>query len=447
MGETEKTCPAKIISVDELLKMDNLVIPYYQRPYKWTRKNVADLLNDIETAISDSKRPDYSKFKYRVGTVILHKEIKNGNEILDIVDGQQRLITLSLIKRMLYPDFKNPLLLHKFNDIISIERIFDNNQFIHEWASINNKVLEEYRKAFCSILEAVVLIVEEISEAFQLFDSQNTRGKELDPHDLLKAYHLREMYDYPFEKLNLIKRWEDIPPRKIRELFSLYLYPILNWSQKEKTKSFTAQDIDTYKGVDSKCVYTYAQRVRKSMPSFQINEPFCAGSDFFKMVEHYIELLADLKNEIKHNADFNEIKNILEVNTTRNKDKNNEEQYNSTGFRYAVNLFYCVLLFYYDRFHLLDGMAVKKLFAWAMMIRVDMDNLGFDTINNYAIGNIDNDSYTNHIPMFFKIATARKNSEITNLRVDIIRKPDEAKKPNVWNTLYKAIKELMGVKQ
>ena len=34
------------------------------------------------------------------------------------------------------------------------------------------------------------------------------------------------------------------------------------------------------------------------MPCFQINEPFCAGSEFFKMVEHYINLIADLKNEI-----------------------------------------------------------------------------------------------------------------------------------------------------
>lgn len=33
----------------------------------------------------------------------------------------------------------------------------------------------------------------DISEAFQFFDSQNARGKALYPHDLLKAYHLREM--------------------------------------------------------------------------------------------------------------------------------------------------------------------------------------------------------------------------------------------------------------
>ena len=33
---------------------------------------------------------------------------------------------------------------------------------------------------------------ERLAEAFQLFDSQNNRGKSLEPHDLLKAYHLRQ---------------------------------------------------------------------------------------------------------------------------------------------------------------------------------------------------------------------------------------------------------------
>ena len=92
-----------------------------------------------------------------------------------------------------------------------------------------------------------------------------------------------------------------------------------------------------------------------------------------------------------------------------------------------------------------DEMAVKKLFAWAMMIRVDMENLGFDTINNYAIGNEDKD-YTNHIPMFFKIATARRNQEIANLRIQVIRTPDRAKSEK-WNALYEILKSLIGEKQ
>lgn len=428
---------SEIISINKLLDMP-LNIPNYQRPYKWTRKNVSDLFVDMDMAINDSRRPDYTDFRYRVGSVILH----NNNGQYDIVDGQQRLITLSLIKHALDSQYTNKLLKHAFSDSVSIGNIFDNNHFIKEWLAMqSNQQIENYKKAFESILEVVVLDVDNISEAFQLFDSQNTRGKELDPHDLLKAYHLREMNDYPFEKLNLIRQWEDIPPHLIRELFSLYLFPILSWSQKENSRAFTSQDIDVYKGVDAKCAYTYAQRVRKAMPCFQINEPFCAGSEFFKMVEHYINLITDLKNEISSNAIFKQIKAIIDANTKCGK--NNVFQFNSTGFRYAVNLFYCALLFYYDRFHMLDEMAVKKLFAWAMMIRVDMDNLGMDTINNYAIGNKDK-TYTNLIPMFFNIATARSNREIANLKIQIIRNPDKSES-ETWSKLYQALKELMGV--
>ena len=427
-----------IISIDELLEM-SLNIPDYQRPYKWTRKNVADLFGDIDTAISDSRRPDYTDFKYRVGSVILHKN--NGK--YDIVDGQQRLITLSLIKHALDPNYTNALLQHAFHDAVSIENIFDNNKFIKEWLDMQSKQIDEYKNAFNSLLEAVVLSVDDISEAFQLFDSQNTRGKELDPHDLLKAYHLREMNDDPFEKLHLIKWWEDIEPKEIRKLFSLYLFPILNWSQKDYSHDFTVQDIDTYKGVDAQCAYTYAQRVRKAMPCFQINEPFCSGSEFFKMVEHYINLIAYLTKEISSNATFKPINDIIEANTKCRKD--NIKQFNSTGFGYAVNLFYCALLFYYDRFHMLDEMAVKKLFAWAMMIRVDMDNLGMDTINNYAIGNRDK-NYTNHIPMFFKIATARSNREISNMKVQINRNSNKAQS-DAWENLYQSLMSLMEARK
>ena len=432
---------SEIISINKLLEMP-LHIPNYQRPYKWTRKNVSELLDDIDTAIEESKKYN-DKFKYRIGTVILHSTADDkGNHVFDIVDGQQRIITLSLIKHALDSQYTNTLLKHAFSDSVSIGNIFDNNHFIKEWLAMQSQQqIENYKNAFGSILEAVVLDVHNISEAFQLFDSQNTRGKELDPHDLLKAYHLREMNDYPFEKLNLIRQWEDIPPYLIRELFSLYLFPILNWSQKEISRAFVSQDIDIYKGVDAKCAYTYAQRVRKAMPCFQINEPFCAGSEFFKMVEHYINLIANLKNEISNNTNFTQIKTILDANIKYKKD--DTIQFNSTGFRYAVNLFYCALLFYYDRFHMLDEMAVKKLFAWAMMIRVDMDNLGMDTINNYAIGNKDK-NYTNLIPMFFNIATARSNREIANIKIQIIRNSDKAQS-ETWDKLYQSLKVLMGV--
>ncbi len=94
---SDENAQPEIMSIKNLLSKE-LNIPNYQRPYKWTRKNISDLFCDIDTAISDSRRSDYTDFKYRVGSVILHKNKETKNEeTYDIVDGQQRLITLSLI--------------------------------------------------------------------------------------------------------------------------------------------------------------------------------------------------------------------------------------------------------------------------------------------------------------------------------------------------------------
>ena len=55
----------QIWSIDKLLKA-NLVIPNYQRPYKWTDKNIVELLLDIQKSMEESR--NYANFKYRIGT-------------------------------------------------------------------------------------------------------------------------------------------------------------------------------------------------------------------------------------------------------------------------------------------------------------------------------------------------------------------------------------------
>ena len=179
---------AEIVSVNQLLQMQ-LNIPPYQRPYKWTIRNVEELLSDISDAIADSERYR-SEFKYRIGTVILHRD----NDTLNIVDGQQRIISLILLNLYLNSNFKCSVMNKKFTNKISQTNIHANYMFVSEWFSLKpDTEKSRFLEAMKNILEVVVIGVDEISEAFQLFDSQNTRGKALEPHDLLKAYHLREI--------------------------------------------------------------------------------------------------------------------------------------------------------------------------------------------------------------------------------------------------------------
>ena len=419
---------AEIMSINELLNM-NLDIPDYQRPYKWTIQNIMDLLDDITNSISDAERYR-NGFKYRIGTIIIHN---NENGVADVVDGQQRIISLTLLKQCVEPGFQSSILKKDFTNKVSQTNIHNNYNFIREWFSLKNEeTRKSFVKAFADILEVVVISVDKVEEAFQLFDSQNTRGKELDPHDLLKAYHLREMKQYPYEMEHAVTKWEAKNTVQIRELFDLYLFPVLNWSRGIKSRPFTAKEIDTYKGVGEGSTYSYARRASKAMPYFQITEPFIAGNDFFEMVEHYMYLLRDVKAEIENNKSFATIKEILEFKT------------GSAGFGYTKNLFYCALLCYYDKFHNFDEMAVKKLFSWAFMIRVDMENLGFDSINKYAIGDESNQRYSNTIPMFAKISFARLHTEISGLQIKV-KRDNDAPASKKWQPLYTKLKEMNGI--
>ncbi|WP_295020246.1 DUF262 domain-containing protein [uncultured Porphyromonas sp.] len=440
---------ARILSVEELLKLD-LVIPSYQRPYKWTEKNIRELILDIQKGIEDAKK--YPNFKYRVGTVILYQ--KNDTKPYEIVDGQQRILSFLLLKLCLNPDFAcSPcsLLSATFSDKVTLGNLHSNSDRIREWcSSVDDGVKEAFDKALSEVLEVVVLTVNELSEAFQLFDSQNTRGRELYPHDLLKAYHLREIHD-KYDMQRAVLKWESKDPKAIRELFDNYLFPLWNWSKRRKSSRFTAAEIDLYKGIEESSGYTYARRANKAMPYFLLSEPLISGGDFFEMVDHYMQMLHSIKLELIDNPDFARIKELLiddkskvgQIKTPADLDKACKSS--STGMNHARNLFFCALLCYYDRFHNFDLMAVKKLFTWAMMLRVDMNHLGFDTVNRYAIGLGDNDKYTNSEPVISLISSARRHTEISGMPLMVKRDNDKAETEK-WQGLYEDLLLLNGYK-
>ena len=434
----------KIWSVDELLEQ-NLVIPSYQRPYKWTERNITELILDIQKSIEDGKK--YSDFKYRVGTVILYRG--SDTELYEVVDGQQRLLSFLLLKLYLKPDFTCRLLSTKFSNKVTKQHLHDNAQYIREWfSSVDDATKEAFNKALGDTLEVVVLTVNELSEAFQLFDSQNTRGRELYPHDLLKAYHLREIHD-KYDMQRAVLKWESKNPKSIRELFDSYLFPLWNWSKRRKSGRFTAAEIDLYKGIEESSDYTYAKRANKAKPYFQIVEPIISGRDFFDMVEHYMQMLHDIKQELVENPDFATIKDLLidwgpkvdRVNTPEELDKACRSW--SPGMNYARNLFFCALLCYYDRFHNFDPMAVKKLFTWAMMLRVDMHTLSDKSINLYAVG--EEKAYTNTKPVISLITTARRHTEISGMALNLQRTDNKAR-VGKWQKLYDALLQLNGYK-
>ena len=414
----------EIKTVNFMLQLKNLTIPNYQRPYKWGVKSVGALLDDIELATHQADK--YKSFKYRIGTIILHND--EDGSTLNIVDGQQRIITLALICKVLDHSIKPPILNAKITSKTAEENIQRNYLAIKAFFSDKNiSEKKRYIEAMTNILEFVIVSTTQLAEAFQLFDSQNTRGRALYPHDLLKAFHLREMRDHPNEMKHTVEKWERTDPKDIRLLFQDYLFPIKHWIEKDNGHRFTSADIDEFKGVSFDLQYYYAMRTVKGMPIFQIDQPFVSGKSFFEYVEHYLNLLSDVKAAVTKN----DINLFLDGS--------------GVGFSYAKQLFYCAVLYNCDRFRNFDDRIIKRLYVWAFMVRLQMQKLGFDSVKNYAIGEKVGDRET--IPMFYLLQKCMKESDVLKIVVPMLSQEEIRYSPtnDDKTSLLENIKAILGL--
>ncbi|GHV69290.1 hypothetical protein FACS1894199_17750 [Bacteroidia bacterium] len=440
----------KTIKVKELLQKGNLHIPHYQRPYKWTEKNVNQLIDDILL--------HKAKSAYRIGTLVVHlhwqnsnkeeiteKEFdeKGGNKILDIVDGQQRTITLALIIHALtnsehkgikeLADFKTNLINLPFSNDISKANIQNNYKAIERRT---NEFDEDTILFFFNKCELVEVILADISEAFQFFDSQNARGKDLEPHDLLKAYHLREMNNSSTEeeRRQTVENWEEMDTNTLSKLFALYLYRIRNWSKGRSARYFTKNEVDIFKGVSPEIqedypfakiyriahYYTenYNQAYNSKMDKnntgypFQIDQTIINGKRFFEMVAYYNKLIGNMKANMKANTE------IQTLNTIKNYAGNYR-----TGDKYVRNLFYCGLIYYIDKFGENElPKAIDKIFIWAYTLRLKLYSIGLDSVDNYAL----NKAHS-QVQLFQKIREAVCPSDILNIKLEILKENRSSK--------------------
>jgi hypothetical protein len=387
----------------------NLVIPTYQRPYKWTAKNAVQLFDDIIEAKNQNKET------YRVGTLILHYD--EDKLVYNIVDGQQRTITFSLL--MMALDAENNSKICFLNQSLTDDsynaRNIPNNyraleRRIHNISDKRERLeLYDYIQNNC---ELIVVITKDISEAFQFFDSQNARGKKLYPHDLLKAYHLREMNNLDITQTEkIVKDWEDLDQKKLSLLFSDYLYRLKEWIKGNRAWELNEHNIQKFKGIPRSGNYPYAQFFKgafayadmvnqsampfvsgmQNLKPFQIDTPIIAGKSFFDYARHYFEILKDVQNNNKYEGYFindNEIVKTLDLRTYKN----------GVGNGITRLLFDAAVLLYVDRFcpserpsktdkEMLEKQFVVYAFIWAYSLRAQYYNLGWQSAQNYILGN------------------------------------------------------------
>ncbi len=170
-------------------------IPLYQRAYAWEDKQITQLIEDI----SDVPDDDF----YYIGALIVSKQ---GNKF-EVVDGQQRLTSLYLLLNCLGLEVKNTLTFacrEKSNYTLkNIKELLMENRSKLDMDRIEASIqrglgilTEELNKpgydknTLLKKLERVVLYRIEVPENTDLnryFEIMNTRGEQLEQHDILKA--------------------------------------------------------------------------------------------------------------------------------------------------------------------------------------------------------------------------------------------------------------------
>jgi hypothetical protein len=386
--------------------MQHLNIPVYQRPYKWQERHISQLIEDINFF--------KGKSAYRLGTLVVHKD-ENSDE-LNIVDGQQRTISCILLFRAIGEiiNIEDP---HLKKELETIKKNLIDFDFTNETTAYNiqnnyavarravAKCDEDFVRFFLNHCELIYFEIGHISEAFQFFDSQNARGKDLDPHDLLKAFHLRE-YAEADEKLKLdnVTVWEKHQSNDLARLFSEYLFRIRSWSRGDSAQIFDKNKIYLFKGVTIEKIadFKYADSLRilhhftdeynksfhrqidlaKKPYPFQLDAPIINGRRFFEMVSYYKALFDMAVEDIHGGLKLNEIsKEIFKVIKVYNGAKR-------SGDSYVRALFECALVFYIDKFGFSNiNQAVEKIFAWAYRLRLEYYAIQFVSVDNYVLKN------------------------------------------------------------
>lgn len=237
-------------------------IPSYQRPYAWTTEQTSELLDDIITACGEGG--DVAKASpYFLGSIVLIKDPQKPEA--DVVDGQQRLTTLTILLSVLR-DLSAPKIgaaIHNYicqtgdpikgtSDVFRLTprerdaeffrtniqaeagtnalpdvrqfrdaraRMIENATFLR--GRLKDSSEESLRRLTMYIAQRCYLVIVAASDqesAFRIFSVLNSRGLDLSPADILKAEIIGAL---PVGKQDAYTaQWEDIEDELGRSRFA-----------------------------------------------------------------------------------------------------------------------------------------------------------------------------------------------------------------------------------
>lgn len=235
-------------------------IPVFQRPYAWETEQIDELMDDLLFAM----RRDHQE-PYFLGSVVL---IKGDNPDSQVVDGQQRLTTLTMLLCILRELAENEEVkyaldtrirqqrdvlagakevvrltlrrqdtdffyenVQKAGGIVQLlndgsgretdsqERIFENAKRIYE-TLIELTVEDRIRLAAFIVQQCYLVVVStsDMTSAYRIFSVMNDRGLDLSATDILKAEVIGDIDDQDLQR-DYAQKWEDVEQELGRDSF------------------------------------------------------------------------------------------------------------------------------------------------------------------------------------------------------------------------------------
>lgn len=232
-----------------LLGNAKYAIDYYQREYRWQTKHVGELLDDLSNKFRDSYDPSHERSAvekyghYFLGSIIISD--KDGQKF--IIDGQQRLTSLTLLLIHLYRTLQDDELKGNVAELIfsqkygrksfnldvpertdCMEALYNGDALEGtDQSESNRNILGRYsdiEENFPEDLSGVALpyfvdwLMENVhlveitaysdEDAYTIFETMNDRGLSLSPTDMLKGYLLANIQDSD-KRIAASRTWKD----------------------------------------------------------------------------------------------------------------------------------------------------------------------------------------------------------------------------------------------
>lgn len=315
-------------TVRELLSNRKYAIDYYQREYKWETKQVQELLDDLSDRFerdfdaSHEREAVASYGRYFLGSIIISH--KDGTDF--IVDGQQRLTTLTLlliflnnlqrerddvvqVDDLIYSEkyAKKSFNLRVDERVPAMEALFNEEPFdetghpesvitlLHRYQDVKEMFPEELSGEslpyFIDWLTENVQLVEITAftddDAYTIFETMNDRGLSLAPADMLKGYLLANIGSSD-DRLRANETWksqmlrlQELGKEEDSDFLKAWLRSQYADSIRERKRGAKPRDFDRL-GTE------FHRWVRENAKQMGLDR----GSDFSRLIERSLRLYA-----------------------------------------------------------------------------------------------------------------------------------------------------------